>query len=181
LRADRDLLADADRDLIARWADGVTGPVLDVGCGPGHWTAFLRDRGVAAEGVDLTPEFVAGARRRFPGVPFRVGAMAGLAVPDGALAGILSWYSIIHTAPGQVPAVLTEFSRCLRPGGSLRLGFCEGPVLEPFDHAVVTAHFWPVADLRRELEAAGFAVLETHTRTDPGSRPQAAVVARRQG
>jgi hypothetical protein len=28
---------------------------------------------------------------------------------------VLSWYSIIHTPPQDVPAVLNEFARCIRP------------------------------------------------------------------
>jgi SAM-dependent methyltransferase len=174
-----DLLAPQDRELIAGWGAGLGGPVLDVGCGPGHWTAFLGDLGLDVEGVDLVPEFVDGARRRFPGVPFRVGSLRDLGVPDGSLAGILAWYSVIHTPPEQVPAVLAGFARALRPGGSLLIGVVEGPVLEPFDHQVVRAWFWPVEAMRDALAEAGFEVAETHTRTDPGARPHAAFVAER--
>jgi SAM-dependent methyltransferase len=134
---------------------------------------------VAAEGVDLVPEFVSAARRRFPGVPFRVGDLGALPVPDGALAGLLSWFSVIHTAPEQVPAQLAEFARCLRPGGSLLIGFFEGEALAPFEHAVVEAHYWPLGAMRQALIAAGFEVAGTHARTDPGRRPQAAAIATR--
>jgi SAM-dependent methyltransferase len=41
-----------------------TGPVLDVGCGPGRLTAALRRAGVAALGVDVSPEAVRQAHRR---------------------------------------------------------------------------------------------------------------------
>lgn len=34
-----------DAALIRRWGSGVSGPILDAGCGPGHWTDFLA-RGV---------------------------------------------------------------------------------------------------------------------------------------
>jgi trans-aconitate methyltransferase len=168
-----------DQELLAAWSPDITGPVVDAGCGPGHWTAFLHERDIPVEGVDLVPEFVAGAKQRFPDVPFRVGDLDDLRVRDGALAAILSWYSIIHTAPERVPAHLAEFARCIAPGGSLLVGFFEGEALAPFDHAVVTAYYWPVEAMRRELTRAGFEVVETHTRTDPGRRPHAAIVARR--
>jgi hypothetical protein len=59
------------------------------------------------------------------------------------------------------------------------LGFFEGAQLETFDHAIVTAYRWPVAELSQELSAAGFDIVETHTRTGPGARPDGAIVARR--
>ena len=128
-----------DRRLIGEWAASIEGPALDAGCGPGHWTAFLRARGVTVEGLDLVPEFVDGAAARFPDLNFRVGDLGALPVGDGSLGGILSWYSLIHTEPEQVPEILSGFARALRLGGTLLLGFFTGPQFEPFDHAVVTA------------------------------------------
>jgi SAM-dependent methyltransferase len=50
----------AERDLLA----GLSGPVLDVGCGPGRMVEGLARRGVLALGVDPAPAAVALARRR---------------------------------------------------------------------------------------------------------------------
>jgi SAM-dependent methyltransferase len=43
---------------------GIRGPVLDVGCGPGRHLAALRDQGVFALGLDISPSFLAIARAR---------------------------------------------------------------------------------------------------------------------
>lgn len=171
--------AEEDQKLISGWARDIGGPTIDAGCGPGHWTKFLRDHGVAAEGIDMVSEFIDEATARFPEIPFRVATLEALPAGDGALAAILSWYSLIHTPPHDVPAVLSEFARCIQPGGSLLLGFFEGEQIASFDHAVVTAYFWPVPNMQDELAAAGFDVVETRTRTDPGQRPHAAIIARR--
>lgn len=61
------------------------------------------------------------------------------------------------------------------------LGFFEGPRIEPFDHAVVTAYFWPIDAMEQELTRAGFEIVDTHARTDQGSRPHGAILARRAG
>lgn len=173
-------MAPEDRRVIAEWGATVQGPALDAGSGPGHWTAFLSDHGVEAEGIDLVPEFVEGAAARFPHLRFRVGDLSTLPADDDSFGGILSWYSVIHTEPKDVPAILNEFARVLQSGGTLLLGFFDGPQLEPFDHAVTTAWFWPIDTMKHELTRAGFDVIETHTRTHEGSRPHAAILARRQ-
>jgi SAM-dependent methyltransferase len=54
-------IADAsDAEVLAL----ATGPVLDLGCGPGRHLAALQARGLAALGVDLSPVAVRLARRR---------------------------------------------------------------------------------------------------------------------
>ncbi|MFV0373172.1 class I SAM-dependent methyltransferase [Microbacterium sp.] len=172
-------VAEPDRRLVLGWATGLTGPVVDVGCGPGHWTAYLHDHGVDVSGVDPVPEFVAHARDAHPAVTFRPGTAERLYAADGELGGVLAWYSLIRHASDRVPAVLAEFARVLRPGGGLLLGFFEGPASERFDHAVITAYRWPVDALTTLVEDAGFAVTSTQTRTDPGARPHGAITATR--
>ncbi|MFK0042058.1 class I SAM-dependent methyltransferase [Paenarthrobacter sp. NPDC090517] len=168
-----------DQQLILEWARSLSGKVIDAGCGPGQWTDFLHSAAVAVEGVDLVPAFIETARRHYPKAQFSVGSIERLPTPDQSLAGILAWYSVIHTLPDAIDAVLEEFARCLKPGGGLLLGFFEGPALEVFPHAVTPAYFWPVEEMSARLRKAGFTVVSTHSRVDPGTRPHAAIIARR--
>ncbi len=174
-----DATAEQDRECVLAWASGLHGRILDVGCGPGQWTDYLSGQGFDVEGVDPVPEFIAEARRRHPGVAYRIGHAGRLGVEDASLAGVLAWYSLIHTAPDQIDALLAEFVRCIGPGGGLVIGFVEGPELAPFDHAVTTAYSWPIDALAARVEQAGFVVTGTHTRSDPGVRRHGAIVARR--
>lgn len=166
------------RALLAAFAELVlvdgAGPVVEVGSGPGRVTAHLHSLGLDVSGVDLSPAMVALARREQPGLRFHEGSMAALDVADGALAGLVAWYSVIHIAPEDLPAVFAEFHRVLAPGGHLLLAFQVGDQPLHFDdafgHAVsldfrryspdrieqllVEAGFDMVARLLREPEAS---------------------------
>ncbi|MFE3940588.1 methyltransferase domain-containing protein [Streptomyces sp. NPDC059118] len=139
-----------ERALLGAFAELVRtngdGTVADLGCGPGDFTAHLHELGLNAFGVDASPAMVELAREANPGLRFEVGSMAALDIEDGALDGVLSRWSIIHTPPQDLPAVLAEFARVLAPGGHLLIEFYanDGPHDETpaYDHAVVTAYRW---------------------------------------
>ena len=168
---------DVDRGRIGRWADGVGGRILDAGCGPGHWTAFLADRGADVEGIDLVPDFIAGASARFPQIPYRVASLTDVAIPADSLGGVLAWYSLIHASPDELPLLLTAARRSIREGGRLLIGFFDGPDGEPFPHAVTTAHYWSVDGMSTLLERAGFSVIDSDARAQDGRRPHASISA----
>lgn len=172
-----DHVTEADLVLVTRWALGLHGPVLDVGCGPGQWTHHLAGLGVEVEGVDPVPEFVAHATATHPDNRYRVGRAENLGTGDGALGGVLAWYSLIHTAPERIGDVLAEFARCIRPGGGLALGFFTSDEQAPFDHAVTAAYYWPVDLLAAEVTVVGFTVAHTESRTDQPDRGHGAILA----
>ncbi|WP_141957196.1 class I SAM-dependent DNA methyltransferase [Actinoallomurus bryophytorum] len=154
-----------DRALIAAFAELVratdAGPVADLGCGPGRVTAHLHSLGLPAFGVDLSPTMIDLARQAHPDLRFEVGSMTDLDIGDGTLAGVLAWYSIIHTPPEELPAVLTELHRVLAPGGHLLVAFFQaddesGVLAEPFDHRVTPGYRWSVDGFAELLHKAGF-------------------------
>ena len=119
-----------DRAVLAGFAEIVqtagAGPVADIGCGPGRVTAHLHGLGLPVFGIDLSPGMVSVARRAHPGLRFEVGSMLALDLPDGALGGIVAWYSIIHIPLERLPEVFAEFHRVLSPGGHLLCAFQVG-------------------------------------------------------
>lgn len=82
-----DSTAPEDRRLVDQWARKCTGRVIDVGCGPGHWTAYLTEAGINATGIDPVPEFVDHAQRTYPNVQFRQGTVDDLSALPSSLAG----------------------------------------------------------------------------------------------
>jgi SAM-dependent methyltransferase len=159
-----------DQALLAAFAEHVRtaggGLVADVGCGQGRVGAHLAGLGLDVAGIDLSGALIGIARALYPGLSFQTGSMHALPFGDAALAGIVSWYSVIHAAPDDVPAYFTEFARVLRPGGHLLAAFFEAadePVTA-FDHAVTTAYRWPVGDLAALAGSAGLAEVGRMTR-----------------
>ncbi|MFI9720809.1 class I SAM-dependent methyltransferase [Streptomyces sp. NPDC052396] len=153
-----------DRSMLAAFAEFVraagagAGAVAELGCGPGQVTAHLRDLGLDAFGVDLSPVMIDLAREAYPDLRFEVGSMDALDLTDGELSGIVSWYSVIHTPPEELPAYFAEFGRVLASGGHLLLAFfeSEGDPVTAFDHKVATAYRWPIDDLATLAREAGF-------------------------
>ncbi|GHE08067.1 class I SAM-dependent methyltransferase [Klenkia taihuensis] len=171
-------------DLVQR-AGG--GPVADVGCGPGYVTRHLRDLGVDAFGIDLSPGMVALARRDHPDVRFEVGTMTDLDLADGSVAGLLAFWSVIHVPDDAVPGVLTGFRRVLRPGGPLLVGF---PVGDEVDHTsrgytgrpvAIDTHRRPLRTMVGWLRDAGFSIEATTALRPDEAVPGALVHARAPG
>ena len=114
------------RAMLAAFAELVRetdrGPVADLGCGPGKVTAHLAGLGVPGVfGVDLSPKMIEVARQAYPDLRFTVGSLTAPPIADGALGGILAYYSTHHTPPKLLPVVYAEFHRTLTPGGRLMM------------------------------------------------------------
>ncbi|MEU1396074.1 class I SAM-dependent methyltransferase [Micromonospora zamorensis] len=174
----REQVNPADLSFIGRHLGTRAGRVLDLGCGPGHLTGYLRSLGVDAAGIDLVPEFLAHARAAHPDVEFQLGSLENLDVASGSLDGILAWYSTIHLPPQELDGVLNEFRRAIAPAGTVVLGVFVADEVGAFDHKVVTAYRWPLDEISERLSRAGFKEVERLERPREGDqRPHAAIAA----
>ncbi|MGI5456934.1 class I SAM-dependent methyltransferase [Streptomyces sp. CA-249302] len=177
-----------DRAVLVGFAElvGEGGKVADLGCGPGRVTRYLASLGLDVFGLDLSESMLAIARREHPELRFEQGSMLELDLPDGALAGVVSWYSSIHTPVDELPALFAEFRRVLVPGGHLLLAFQVGDVPnrheQPFGHPVTLDFLRRQPEQMAELlRAAGFAPVSRTVREPRGTEPtpQAALIVRR--
>jgi SAM-dependent methyltransferase len=167
-----------DLAFIGRHLSIQPGHVLDVGCGPGHITGYLRSLGVDATGIDMVPEFIAHAKATHPHGRYRLGSMQSLDVENGSIAGLLAWFSLIHLPPQDLDGVLAEFRRVMTPASTLVVGLFDGDEVAAFDHKVATAYRWPVNEFSERLARAGFMEVERQHRPSDGThRPYAAIAA----
>lgn len=177
---------DADavgRSMLAAFAAQVTGPVLEVGCGPGHVTAHLASLGLSMSGMDLSPKMIELAQQTYPDLQFSVGSMTALDSADASLGGIVSWWSLLHLPPDAVPVALAEFHRVLTPGGLLVVGFAVGDEIlrpdKPYGHDVTfDAYMRQPEDVSALLTDAGFTVTAQLTIVGP-KRPGVCLLAQK--
>ena len=156
-----------DQKLLNRFATEVIGrgEICDMGCGPGHVARYLRDAGATVFGLDLSPQMLEQARQLNPDLSFLEGNMMALDLPDGRLAGIAAFYSIVNIPKESLTLVFREMARVLQPGGVLLLAFHAG------DEALHEDELWgrPISmdfflfqpsEIRRYVEAAGLVIEE---------------------
>ncbi|MFR9780049.1 class I SAM-dependent methyltransferase [Micromonospora sp. MS34] len=93
------------------------GRALDAACGTGRHAAWLARRGHTVTGVHSSPELLDRARVKVPGAEFLAGDLRALPVPDGGFDLVVCGLALAHVA--ELPEVLAEFARVLRPGGHL--------------------------------------------------------------
>lgn len=157
-----------DRALLTSFAELTSsGTICDIGCGPGHITRFLARQHADIVGLDLSPAMVEIARQRAPGLSFTVGSMLNLPVADGAWAGAVSLYSIIHLTPSERATACYEFARVIRPGGWLLVAFhVDSPDFPAGavnhltswfgQHVELDGYFLEPGDVTTQLLASGF-------------------------
>jgi ubiquinone/menaquinone biosynthesis C-methylase UbiE len=150
-----------DRDLLARIAESVGDPVVEIGCGPGQIGAFVRARGRYVVGLDLSVEMARLALRRLDAA--LTADMRSLPFASGRVGGLLAFYSIIHLPRTEVSIALEEFHRVLRPGGRILLSAHQGEgqidrddFLE--EHAPFVATLFELDELISAATAVGFDV-----------------------
>ncbi len=164
-----------DRALLSVLVEEARGGVVaDLGCGPGHVTAWLAQRGAPTVGVDLSPGMVAEAGRLHPALEFRVGDLCALPADDGEFASAAVLYAIIHLAPDELADAMAELRRVLSPGAPALVSFHVGSEVlhrsEWWGHRVdLDFRFFPVEEVVAAAEGAGLA---TEARIERSPHPE---------
>lgn len=113
---------DAERCHNLRWAreqlavnDFVSeGPVLDVPLGTGRYGEIYRAKGLRVTGIDISPDMIAMARRRYPTIEAREGSILALPFPDDAFATAVCTRLLDWLAPDEMARAIAELRRAAR-------------------------------------------------------------------
>jgi ubiquinone/menaquinone biosynthesis C-methylase UbiE len=188
-------------DLAERVASGIAGEgeLLEIACGTGISTQFLRERlpdGVEILATDLNPAMLDYARERrgaLPGVRFEHADAAGLPFESARFDAVACQFGLMFFP--DVERGLSEMRRVLRPGGLVACnvwdsleanpvaGLAQETVARFFDTEpprFIEIPFGRCAlePTRAQFQACGFEDVEAHVVDATIERPSAAEVAR---
>ncbi|WP_185976268.1 class I SAM-dependent methyltransferase [Mycolicibacterium sp. 018/SC-01/001] len=139
--------------------------VADIGFGGGVGLGMLLDSDAAVvHGVEMSETMLAEAKRRFSDsiasgrLRLHSGRMESLPLDDSALDAIISTNTIYFVA--DLPAVLREFARVLRPGGRLVLGVGDPSQMSKMPFTRHGFRLRPVDELLPVIHEAGLRTTE---------------------
>lgn len=111
------------RAWTLRASEGLSGRVVEIGPGPGHLVAHMRQRGTAAVAIELSPAMAGRAGRLAPGAVAR-GDARRLPLAAGSVDALLLTFPAPYVKDA---AFWREAARVLRIGGRMRILLDAGP------------------------------------------------------
>ena len=97
--------------------------ILDLGCGPGRDLSYFRSLGHDVIGLDGSSAFVAMARR-YSGCDVLHQNFLAMALPESQFDGVFANASLFHVPSQELPRVLADIAKSMKPRGVL---FCSNP------------------------------------------------------
>lgn len=113
--------------------------VIDLGCGDGRDTEYMRKKGVDVVGIDLSGSMIDLARKKYPESAFIQADMRDTVFPDDSFHGAWASASLINLPKSEFSRVEKEVYRIVEPEGIFAFSFKEGD-REGFEESVVEGH-----------------------------------------
>jgi SAM-dependent methyltransferase len=102
------------------------GNILDLGCGPGHHSRVFVDNGFNVEGIDLSTEMIAIAKKEVTGANFKVVDILDLNLKKESFDGIWASASLLHVPKKNLKSVLKQLKSALTIEGVLYISLKKG-------------------------------------------------------
>jgi trans-aconitate methyltransferase len=160
-------VAEYGQSLLELLAIELEETILDLGCGTGHLTAKIAEKGARVRGIDSSVEMIATARQNYPHLRFEVASAIDFAV-DEPLDAVFS-NAVLHWIL-EADLVIDRVYRALKPkgrfvaefGGKGNVGAIVSTVqaiLQERGYALPFPWYFPsIGEYASRLEAKGFDV-----------------------
>jgi SAM-dependent methyltransferase len=91
--------------------------VLDIGCGSGAKSKYLKGQGLNLVGIDLSPKMIDIARREVPDTEFHAMDLKEAWRLEGMFDGLFMQAVLLHVPKAEAQEQITALARKLKPGG----------------------------------------------------------------
>ncbi len=150
--------------------------ILDCGCGPGQDSEVFATLGFHVTGIDLTSEFIEMATKRVPNARFLKMDMRAINFPPETFDGVWVAFSLLHIHKVDVPLVLANLKRVMKPNGKIMIALHRGPKtdwvkanISGINH-LCDVQKWVQADLEQIIQENGFTIEYSRPFERPGGR-----------
>ncbi len=143
--------------------------ILELACGPGNVTKFLKDRFPESRilGIDLAPKMIELARKALPDVDFRVMDVRDISSIPEKIDAVMCSFCLPFLSKGDAAKLIADCSLLLNPGGVIYLSTMEGDETRAgfettsFSGASeIYFNYHIQSDLQEAFEKSGFKVLK---------------------
>lgn len=168
---------------------GSRGKILDLGCGAGRDSRILAEKGYEIVGIDYSNEMLKSARKLhgdLKNIHFRKMDMRKLDFKNRVFDGVWASASLLHIPKKEIPKVLREVRRVLKPNGYFFVAVKKGEgermvASEKYGKPMERFFsFFEVEELRSFLERANFEVVNKQMETI-GDTKWIQIIAKKRG
>lgn len=151
----------------ANFKNGST--ILDLGCGSGYITNFLKNRGLNAIGIDFSAEMINIAKEKFPDIDFKQYDFLNIDnyFEDNSVDGIIAIYSLYFIPRIKFNSFLQSLSKVLKKGGKFlfvtQVGDGESYIKTPLMNECnldesIYLNCYKEEELKKLLKGSGFTI-----------------------
>ena len=147
------------------------GKVLDLGCGPGRDSDYLKDEGLDVIGVDFSSEMISLAKEYVDKKIFKEADFDDDLFKEGEFDGIWANASLIHVPKSSMLHTIKHISSWLKEGGVMYLNVIEGLGeqeirIKNFYEEELMVSFYGVDEIIQIVEESGLSVIKFHIESD---------------
>jgi SAM-dependent methyltransferase len=141
------------------------GNILDLGCGPGHHSRVFVDNGFTVEGIDLSTEMIAIAKKEVTRANLQVMDILDLNFEKESFDGIWASASLLHIPKKNLKSVLNQLKRALAKEGALYISLKKGKgseILKDNRYGGVDKYYvyYQLEEIEKILASIDFKIIE---------------------